>query len=75
MSQIYDEIVKRELRDGQDSQIFLKRMAVAIAELSDEEWNALPTAVQRWHGDAVDAINAMGREPLPPLPLYAGTIH
>lgn len=49
-------------------------MAAAIAQLSDDDWNNLPTDVQRWHGDAVDAINAMGM-PLPPLPPYAGTIH
>ena len=50
----------------EDHQIFLKRLASTIAQLTDADFEALPEDAQKWHGDAVDRIN--DATPLPEVP-------
>lgn len=50
----------------EDRQIFLKRLASTVAQLTDADFEALPEEAQKWHGDAVDHIN--DATPLPPVP-------
>lgn len=36
---------------------YMKRLAVAVGELSDEEWKKLPREAQDWYNEAADAID------------------
>lgn len=45
---------------------YLKRLALAVGELPDKDWDALPEDCQDWVNDAADAINA--KKEVPPLP-------
>jgi len=47
------KITKKRGEDGQD---YLKRVCVAIGELSDDDWKALGQKAQEWFNDAADAI-------------------
>lgn len=40
------------------SQDYMKRLAVAVGELSDEDWAKLPVEAQDWYNSAADAIDA-----------------
>lgn len=40
------------------SQDYMKRLAVAVGELSEDEWKKLPVEAQDWYNSAADAIEA-----------------
>jgi small nuclear ribonucleoprotein (snRNP)-like protein len=48
--------VKLTKKRGEDGQDYLKRVCVAIGELSDDDWKALGQKAQEWFNDAADAI-------------------
>lgn len=45
---------------------YLKRLALAVGELPDKDWDALPEECQDWVNEAADAINA--KKDVPVLP-------
>ncbi len=56
------------------SQDYMKRLAVAVGELSDAEWGKLPAKAQDWYNNAADALklgNAI--EAYPDMTPAAGT--
>ncbi len=56
------------------SQDYMKRLAVAVGELSDDEWAKLPAAAQDWYNNAADALK-LGKviEVYPDMAPAAGT--
>lgn len=52
--------------EKENAQQFLKRLAGTIAQLTDDDFHAMPEAGQIWHVNAVTAINE--ETPLPPIP-------
>ena len=50
-------------------QSYLERLALAVADITDEEWEKLPTAAQDWYNEAADAIEKKRDiDPFPDLP-------
>lgn len=45
---------------------YLKRLALAVGELPDKDWDALPDECQDWVNNAADAINAKKEVPVLP---------
>ena len=51
-----EDAVKLTKKRGEDMQDYLKRVCVAIGELSDEDWKALGQKAQEWFNNAADSI-------------------
>lgn len=52
------EVTDLSTKRGEDRQAYLKRLVVAVSELSDKDWEGLSKDAQDWYNNAADAQNA-----------------